>query len=185
MYSKQPSWTHGFNAKIGLKNDPVWAEIFEKNHYWLAVWFGMPCQKIFLWISRPRVVRFSNRFLRWNREIKTVVLSTIKVTNGVKKFMKIFQKSSKIAAKTQNCGKTRPDWAKRIFIQVSVTLNRVESVEISHATANLFYFVPQCNYYSIQLCMRQQSYRTQLRLSKLQSCISFLCEYTFDLKMEI
>ena len=141
LYSKRPSWSHGFNAKIGLKNEPPWAEIFEKNHYWLAVWFGMPCQKIFLWISRPRVVRFSNRFLRWNREIKTVVLSTIKVTNGVKKFMKIFQKSSKIAAKTQNCGKTRPDWAKRIFIQESIIPSRVESGNISHAPKPLLHSV--------------------------------------------
>ena len=151
LYSKRPSWSHGFNAKIGLKNEPPWAEIFTKIFFNMACQTKPPANNGFSQISQPRVVRFSNRFLRWNREIKTVVLSTIKVTNGVKKFMKIFQKSSKIAAKTQNCGKTRPDWAKRIFIQVSVTLNRVESVEISHATANLFYFVPQCNLYK---CVR-------------------------------
>ena len=70
----------------------------------------------------------------------------IKGKNGVKKkIMKIFQKTSKIAAKKQNCGQSRPDWAKRLFIQVSVTPNRVESVEISHAPADFFYFVPQCN----------------------------------------
>ena len=53
--------------------------------------------------------------------------------------MKIFPKMSKIAAKKQNCGKTRPDWAKRTFIQVSVTPRRVESSEISHAPKPLLH----------------------------------------------
>ena len=60
-------------------------------------------------------------------------------------FMKIFQKTSKIASKTQNCGKTRANWAKPLFIQVSVTPNRVESVKISQSPANFFHFVNQCN----------------------------------------
>ena len=60
--------------------------------------------------------------------------------------MKIFQKTSKIASKTQNCGKTRANWAKPLFIQVSVTPNRVESVKISHSPANFFHFVNQCYY---------------------------------------
>ena len=45
---------------------------------------------VFSQISRARVVRFSNRFLLWNRGIETVVLSTIKGTNGVFKNQKIF-----------------------------------------------------------------------------------------------
>ena len=53
--------------------------------------------------------------------------------------MKFF---SKIAAKTQNCGKTRPDWAKKIFIQVYVTPSRVELGELSHAPQTFFI---QCN----------------------------------------
>ena len=56
-------------------------------------------------------------------------------------FMKIFQKSSKIASKTQNFGKTRANWAKPLFIQVSVTPNRVESGEISHAPKSLLHSV--------------------------------------------
>ena len=56
-------------------------------------------------------------------------------------FMKIFQKSSKIASKTQNFGKTRANWAKPLFIQVSVTPNRVESGEISHAPKSLLHCV--------------------------------------------
>ena len=54
-------------------------------------------------------------------------------------FMKIFQKTSKIASKTQNCGKTRANWAKPLFIQVSVTPNRVESGEISHSPKSLLH----------------------------------------------
>ena len=143
LYSKWPSWSHGFNAKIGLKNEPPWAEIFTKIFFDMACQTKPPANNGFSQISQPRVVRFSNRFLRWNREIKTVVLSTIKVTNGAKMFMKIFQKTSKIASKTQNCGKTRANWAKPLFIQVSVTPNRVESVKISHSPANFFHFVNQ------------------------------------------
>ena len=41
-------------------------------------------------------------------------------------------------SKTLNCGKTGPDWAKRLVIQVSVTPNRVESGEISQAAKLLF-----------------------------------------------
>ena len=47
------------------------------------VWHAM--FKTFLQISRPTVVHFSNRFLNWNRGIETVILSTIKGTNKVKK----------------------------------------------------------------------------------------------------
>ena len=43
FYWKCPSQSHGFNAKIGLKKDQPWAEIFEKNHFWLKVWFGTLC----------------------------------------------------------------------------------------------------------------------------------------------
>ena len=43
LYSKRPSRSYGFNAKIGLKNGPLWAEIFEKNQNGVAVWFGVPC----------------------------------------------------------------------------------------------------------------------------------------------
>ena len=47
------------------------------------VWFGMPCLKTVLQIS-------------WLRRVfKTVVLSTIKGTNGVKKFMKILSMNVK------------------------------------------------------------------------------------------
>ena len=55
--------------------------------------------------------------------------------------MKFLQKTSKIAAKTQNCGKTRAYYTKRLFIQVSVTPNRVESGEISHAPKPLLHSV--------------------------------------------
>ena len=48
----------------------------------------------------------------------------------------------KIHPKTQNCGKNRPDWAKWLFIQVSVAPNRVESGEISQTASPFFYSVP-------------------------------------------
>ena len=107
LYSKRPSWTHGFNAKIGLKIDPAWAEIFKKKQNWFVVWFGMPCWNTFLQISQPRVVRFSNRFLRWNRVFKTVILSTIKGRNGVKKIMKILSMDVKNHLKNP---KLRENW---------------------------------------------------------------------------
>ena len=49
-----------------------------------------------------------------------------------------------MASKTQNCGKTRPDWAKWLFIQLSVAPNRVESGEISQTKSSLCHSVPQC-----------------------------------------
>ena len=44
-----------------------------------------------------------------------------------------------MASKTQNCGKTRADWEKRLFIQLYVTLKLIESVEISHAPESLLH----------------------------------------------
>ena len=61
-------------------------------------WHAKPnCNPIlfFTQISQPRVVRFSNRFLRWNRGTKAVVLSTIKGMNGVSKNQKILPVSLK------------------------------------------------------------------------------------------
>ena len=63
MVLKVMAIAHGFNAKIGLKNGPTWVEIFSK------IFLNMACQTkpqphfVFSQISRPRVVRFSNRFL--------------------------------------------------------------------------------------------------------------------------
>ena len=95
LYPKRPPWSHGFNAKIGLKNGPPWAEIIEKKQNGITVWFGMACLKTFLQVSRPTVVRFSNRFLHWNRGIEAVVLSTIRGTNGVFKNRVFFPTSLK------------------------------------------------------------------------------------------
>ena len=50
----------------------------------------------------------------------------------------MYLQTSKIASKTQNYWKTRPDWAKRLSILVSMTPNRVESGEISQAPKMLF-----------------------------------------------
>ena len=50
-----------------------------------------------------------------------------------------------MASKTQNCGTNKANWEKRLFIKVSVTPKLTELVEISHAPANFFYFVNQCN----------------------------------------
>ena len=93
LYSKRPPRSHGFNAKIGLKNGPPWAEILAK------MFFNMACQTkpwphfVFSQFSRPKVVRFSSRFLHWNRGIEAVVLSTIRGTNGVFKNQNFFSAS--------------------------------------------------------------------------------------------
>ena len=90
-----PPQSRGFNAKIGLKNGPPWAEILAK------MFLNMACQTkpwprfVFSQLFRPRVVRFSNRFLHWNRGIEVVVLSTIRCTNRVFKNRKIFPASLK------------------------------------------------------------------------------------------
>ena len=70
-----------------------------------------------------------------------VVLSTIKDINGAKKTLRVFLMNLKYCPKKQNCRKTRPDWAKWLFIQVSVAPNRVESVEIFQTTSPFFYSV--------------------------------------------
>ena len=73
-------------SRFQPKNWFILLEISIKNCFQPAVWFGSPSLKTFLKISRARLVRFSNRFLRWNREIETIVLSTIKATNQMKKY---------------------------------------------------------------------------------------------------
>ena len=52
--------------------------------------------------------------------------------------MKILSTNIKNCLKKQNCGPTRPNLAKKLFIQVSVTPDRVESGEISQAQKLLF-----------------------------------------------
>ena len=58
---------------------------------------------------------FLKPILHWNHGIETFVLSTIKGPKRVL-FQKNFPRASKIASKTKNCGKTWPDWEKRLFI---------------------------------------------------------------------
>ena len=67
---------------------------------------------VFSQINQPRVVCFLNRFLHWNRGIETVILSKIKGTNGIFKNPTKFPRASK----PQNCGKTWPDWEKRLYL---------------------------------------------------------------------
>ena len=84
-HSKQMSWSHGFNAKIGLKNGQPWAKIFAKMFRNMAGRTKPQPHFVFSQITWPRVVRFSNRFLLWNCGIEAVVLSTIKGTTEEKK----------------------------------------------------------------------------------------------------
>ena len=58
----------------------------------------------FLQISWPREVRFSKRFLHWNRGIEMVVLSTMKGTNGV------FKNPKNFPASLKNCLKNPKLW---------------------------------------------------------------------------
>ena len=55
--------------------------------------------KIFLQISRHRVVRFLNQSFHWNHGIETVVFSTIIGTNGVFKYPKKIPRASKLPQK--------------------------------------------------------------------------------------
>ena len=98
LLSKLPSWSHGFNAKIGLKNGPPGAEIFAKKFLNMARQTKPHPHFVFLKYLVP-VVRFSNRFLHWNCGIEMVVLSTIKSTNGVFENWKILPKSIKSCLK--------------------------------------------------------------------------------------
>ena len=77
-----------------------------------------------------------------------------------------------MASKTQNCGKNRANWEKRLFIQVSVTPKLIELVEISHAPANFFYFVNQCNSSGVPYKKRNLwLYLTSQNLPDSQLCL--------------
>ena len=76
--------------------------------------------------------------LHENHQIKMVSLITKKGTNRVKKLMKILFTNVKNCLQTQNCGETKPDWAKRLFIPVSITPNWVESGETTQAPKLFF-----------------------------------------------
>ena len=65
-------------------------------------------------------------------------MSTIKGTNKVKKIKIFVHVLQKLTQKPKIAGETRPDWAKRLFVHVSVTPNRVKSGEISQVPKLLF-----------------------------------------------
>ena len=116
-------------------------EIFIKICFWLTVWFGSQSQKTILYTSRVRMHRFSNRFLRWNREILPVVLSTMKATFWAGKKWQNLAIFLENGLKKPFCGKIWANGAKRVFIWVSVSPKEVESVEISHAPGSLLHSV--------------------------------------------
>ena len=76
-YSKRPAWAHGFNAKIGFEKYAPGPEILTKTSQNMKVWFGYLNFGTNCLISLDPVHIFQNRFLRWNRELKPIVLSTI------------------------------------------------------------------------------------------------------------
>ena len=53
--------------------------------------------------------------------------------------------------KNQNCEKFWPKWAKPLFIWLYGTHKLLDSVEKSQTPENFFYYVPQCNWYSLQV----------------------------------
>ena len=78
-----------FQCKIGFKNGPPRAKIFEKKQNGVAVWFCVPCLKFFYKYPRTGWSAFQTELCKyWNRGIETVVLSTIIGTNGVFKYPK-------------------------------------------------------------------------------------------------
>ena len=63
----------------------VWSpEILAKRSQNMQVWFGNPDFGTFWLISQDPLHIFQNRFLHWNRELKPVVLSTMKPINETK-----------------------------------------------------------------------------------------------------
>ena len=64
---------------------------------------------------------------------------------------KIWSFASKMDFKKPFCGKIWANGAKRVFIWESVSPKEVELVEISHAPANFFHFVMQCNLSSVRV----------------------------------
>ena len=108
-YSKRLSQSHGFIAKIGFKNGATWPEISSKMFWDMASQTKPPLENRFWLISRARLLRFSNRFLHWTRVIKTVVLTTIKATNRLKKKSQNLAVYLKNGLKNLICGKIWPD----------------------------------------------------------------------------
>ena len=100
--------------------------------------FDLQSLRTVLKISRARLLRFSNRFLHWNRVIKTVVLTTIKATNRSIKNLQNLAVYLKNGLKNLICGKIWPDWAKWVFIWVCGDPKYEESFEISQAPKSLF-----------------------------------------------
>ena len=114
MYLKRTSQCHGFNVKLVYKMGHPGPRYLRKNQMGLQFGFACHVWNYFTNISpHGGVVRFSNWSFHWNRGIETVVLSTIIAKNGVFKYPKFFQRASRIASKTLNCGNTWPDWGKR------------------------------------------------------------------------
>ena len=86
-YSKRPAWAHGFNAKNGFEKNASGPEILAKKSQNNEVWYGDLNFGTFSPISWDPMRFFQNRFLRWNRELKPVVLSTMKPINGTNFFL--------------------------------------------------------------------------------------------------
>ena len=81
LYSKRPSQSHGFNAKIGLKNEPLWAEIFTKMFFNMARQTKPPANNVFLKYLSPGWVIFQTDFcvetghFSYNKRYKRNILS--------------------------------------------------------------------------------------------------------------
>ena len=85
MVLKRPAWAHGFNAKISFEKYALGPEILTKMCPNSGGQTKPSYFETFLSISRDSVRIFQNRFLHWNRELKPVVLSTMKPINETKK----------------------------------------------------------------------------------------------------
>ena len=85
-YSKRPAWAHGLKSKNGFKKCATGPEIFAKTSQNMPVWFGDLNFGTFWWISRDSLHIFQNRFLRWNRNLMPVILSTMNPLNRTKLF---------------------------------------------------------------------------------------------------
>ena len=85
-YSKWPAWAHDFNAKIGFEKYAPGPKIFIKMCQHLGRQTKPAYFEMFWPISQDPLHIFQNRFLRWTRELKPVILSTINLINGTNFF---------------------------------------------------------------------------------------------------
>ena len=93
-YSNQPTWTHGFNAKIGFEKYAPSPKILPKKCP-KSAFQTKPAKFDTFWpISRDSVHIIQNRFLHWNREFEPLDLNTMNPIIGTIFFSHLYRRKS-------------------------------------------------------------------------------------------